>query len=259
MVTYSHHGPAQPDFRTIAPFSGLGIDVLALLTSMSQQMLFQSGQTVTIADEKPPFVGFVLSGILRMEKVLADGNRHIVGLLVSGDMFGRVFDGPMPYGVEAATGSRIILFRRGPFEDLVRQSAELDRLVIHEILNEIDRARDWMIILGYTRVQTRICGFLVLLCTRYRVVADVVLERDDSLTVHLPITRQDMAYLLGTRTESISRALHALQDLGYIRIIHSDLISIVNLASLTDEIGEEYPTGASGFPQPRHWKNRAGK
>lgn len=242
-------GAACQGFATKEPFRRLNEDTLSALASFARRRSFRAGEMIVMPGERPASVGFVMTGILRMEKILADGRRHIVGLLVEGDMFGRVFDGPMPYGLEAATPSEVVLFRRGPFEDLVLQSPELDRVIIQEILSEIDRARDWMILLSHTRIQTRICAFLILLCTRYRHLSFVVSSSSDGMLVHVPISRQDMAHLLGTRTESISRGFHALQDKNLIRLERPDLIAILDLAALARETGEEESTDLSGLPQ----------
>src|SRR6056297_2185454 len=78
----------------------------------------------------PTHVGMVESGVLRMQKSLATGRQHIVGLLVSGDMFGRSPDGALGFDIEAATAGVVCTFPRAPFEALVQRSAALERVVM---------------------------------------------------------------------------------------------------------------------------------
>nr|WP_245823110.1 Crp/Fnr family transcriptional regulator [Antarctobacter heliothermus] len=200
---------------------------------------YTAGQAIAEAGEEPGFVGCVQHGVLRMQKTLQDGRQHIVGLLVEGDMFGRVLGGTLDVAIEAATDAEVCAFRRAPFETLLAQSPELDRLVLVSVLTELDRARDWMIILGTPRIRERLAGFLLVLCTRFATTDNLLRARGTALDVVVPINRTDLAHLLGTRPESISRAFHALADTGCITLRKPDLIGILDLEALAAEAGED--------------------
>ena len=229
----------RPDLRRLPQLAELTDETLRELEAISRVRSYTSGQVVAEAEEEAGFIGFVLEGILRLEKTLQDGRHHIVGLMVEGDMFGRVFDGPLAFGIEAAADALVCAFQRTAFETLILRSPDLERVVLLNILNELDRARDWMVILANPRVKGRLAGFLMVLCTRFASI-DHLLQRDGSnLDVKIPISRADLADLLGTRPESISRAFHALADGGSIRIIRPDLIEIRDIEALGAEAGEE--------------------
>ncbi len=217
-------------------------ETLATLERMCRVRRFEAGQTLVHAGEEPDFVGCVRQGILRMQKTLHDGRQHIVGLLVEADMFGRVFDGPLNVDIEAATDAEVCTFRRAPFEALLLQSPELDRVVLLNTLNELDRARDWMVILANPRVKGRLAGFLLVLCTRFAKVDHLVRPRHGILDVKIPISRTDLAHLLGTRPESISRALHALAADGNIVVKTPNLIEILDIGAIAAEAGEDDAT-----------------
>jgi CRP/FNR family transcriptional regulator len=227
------------ELTKIGPLSELPEETLAALEGMCRVRRFEAGQTLVYAGEEPDFVGCVRQGILRMQKTLRDGRQHIVGLLVEDDMFGRVFDGPLSVDIEAATDAEICTFQRAPFEALLLQSPELDRVVLLNTLNELDRARDWTVILANPRVKGRVAGFLIILCTRFAKVDHLVRPGDGTLEVKIPIARVDLAHLLGTRPESISRALHALAADGNIVVKTPDLIEILDLGAIAAEAGED--------------------
>lgn len=200
---------------------------------------YRAGQTVVAESTSTDFVGTVRSGILRMQKTLADGRQHVVGLLVEGDMFGRVFDGTIEFSIEAATDAEICSFARGPFEALLMRSPDLDRGVLLNILNELDRARDWMIILSNQKISSRLAGFLILMCSRFATVDHMVEPMGNGIQVRIPISRTDLAHLLGTRPESLSRAFHWLADHGDIDILAPDLIFLRDLKGLASRAGED--------------------
>lgn len=230
-----------------AGFEALPDDTLQELRRICRVRTFEPGQLIADAGDELDFIGCVQSGILRMQKTLPDGRCHIVGLLVEGDMFGRVYDGPLTISIEAATGAEICTFRRGPFEALLAQSPELDRIMLLNVLNELDRAREWLIILSTPRVKSRVAGFLLLMCARYAEVEDVLRRGRGTVEVHIPIDRTDLAHLLGTRPESISRAFHALADDGSIELKRPDLVEIRDFDALAAEAGEEIPEDIPGL------------
>ena len=174
-----------------------------------------------------------------MQKTLADGRQPIVGLLVEGDAFGRVLDSATEFAIEAATDVEVHAFPHGAFEALLKQSPDLDRVVLLNLLNELDRARDWIVILSNQKVINRVAGFLLLMCARFTGVDHLVQTRQSGIEVKMPVSRLDLAHLLGTRPESISRALHALVDAGDIDIIAPDRILIMDADALAEKAGEE--------------------
>lgn len=213
-------------------------EVLTDLQSSCRVRKFTAGEIIHHAQEDSGFVGFVRDGILRMQKNMLDGRQHIVGLLVEGDMFGRVFDSPDDFAIEAATDCEILTFPRRPFEALLARSPELDRVVMLNFLNELDRARDWMIILAHSKIRGRLAGFLLMIVSRFTEVDHLLETKNGEIRVRIPISRTDLADLLGTRPESISRAFHALADDGVFRIERPDLVALTSLDPLAAESGE---------------------
>jgi CRP-like cAMP-binding protein len=149
----------RPDLAKSPTFTQLRPETRDALEAMCRVKSYHANQTVTYAQEKPDFIGCVLTGILRIQKTLADGREHIVGLLVEGDVFGRVFDGAAEFSIEAATDTEICAFPRAEFEALLFQSPDLERAVLLNITNELDRAREWLIILSNHKMRRPHCRF----------------------------------------------------------------------------------------------------
>lgn len=205
---------------------------------MRRLVCYDAGQTVTHEGEESAFVGVVVSGVLRIQKTLVDGRHPIVELLVCGDIFGRVDEGANELAIEAATDTQVFAFPHKPFEALLEQSSDLDSAVLVNVLNELDRVRDWMVIVSDQKIINRVAGFLLVTRKRY-LAGDFPDQADHSgMEVMIPVSRLDLAHLLGTRPESISRALHALADTGDIDIVAPDLILIKDAGALALKAGE---------------------
>lgn len=201
------------------PFLALPEATITELEAMGRPRILARNEVLVRNSEEPGVVGFVVSGVLRMEKTLIDGQRQIVGLLVAGDLFGRVFDGAFLFSVEAATDCEVCVFPKARFETLLENAPELERLVLLNLLDELDSAREWLGLLANHRTIDKVAGFLVFLHRRWAHLTETARQPEDGTLLDLPISRQDLAEVLGTRTEGVSRAVHALQDRNLIEIV----------------------------------------
>lgn len=225
-------------------FSTLPDESRAELMKICRMRRYEAGQTVIADEEMPSFVGCISEGILRMQKNMPDGRAHIVGLLVESDMFGRVFDGTSNFAVEAATDVSLCCFDRVGLEALLSRDPILERLFLINVLDELDAAREWIMLLGGRRVTERLAAFLLILCRRWSRLHGVLSEEHGNMLVHVPVSRSDLAHYLGTRVETISRAIRALADDGIIAIKDPYHLEILNLARLSEAAGNDsYGTG----------------
>lgn len=239
MSSSPHTAGGSVALDRIGGFAGLPEETRAVLGAISHRRSYSAGQTVVFEGERPTFIGCVLDGFLRMQRTLTDGRQSVVGLLVEGDTFGQVFEGPPSFTIEAATDAEILAFQRGPFEAELQRSPALERMMMLNVLGELDRARDWLVILSSKKVTGRVAGFLLVMCSRFARVDHLLDLEDGHLDVRIPIGRTDLAHLLGTRTESISRAIHAMADEGMLEILKPDLLRITDLEALVAETGDD--------------------
>lgn len=209
------------------------------LAGMCREKRYGPGRIVSHEGESTDFIGCIRSGILRMQKTLADGRQHIVGLLFAGDIFGRIFDGPGEFSIEAATEVVVCAFDRARFETLMQSAPDLERAVLLNLLNELDRARDWMLVLSNQKIADRLAGFFLLLASRHAGNGLILGNGPEGLEIRIPISRADLAHLLGTRPESVSRAFHFLEDEGDIRILDPARIVLRDLGALAMRAGED--------------------
>jgi CRP/FNR family transcriptional regulator len=195
------------------------------------------GEVLVSEGQEGTEIGYVLDGALGMVKALPDGRVHILGILVPTDLYGRLFDGPSDYSIEALAETRLLCFDRAAFEAVLRKAPELERLFMVSVLDELDAAREWILLLNGTQVVERVAAFLVILARRSGEIRGVGAEQQ--LVVRLPIARGDFARCLGVRKESLSRALHRLDREGAIRIAAGDNFEIADIGALVEASGQD--------------------
>lgn len=192
------------------------------------------GDIVMERDVQCDFVGYVLDGMLGMAQVLEDGKTHIIGLLVPTDLYGRLFDGPSNYRIHALSAARILSFPRAFLEQVLRENPEAERLFLVHLLDEVDAAREWLLLISGRRAVNRLASFLSILARRSR------FKRVDGLvTLHVTLSRKDMAHYLGARPETLSRAFRELERRGILRIVDPYNFQILNDEALIDAAGDD--------------------
>jgi CRP/FNR family transcriptional regulator len=213
----------------------------ALQPAVSERLLSQAtvrdvaaGDTILERGVRSEDVGYVLDGTLAMVQVLEDGRKHIIGLLVPTDIYGRLFDGPSNYRVEALSAARILSFPRAFFEQVLRDNPEAERLFLVHLLDEVDAAREWLLLISGRKAVNRLASFLSILLRRSKFK-----RIGGQAVVHVPLSRKDLAHYLGARPETLSRAFHELEGKRVLQIEDPYHFTIVDEEALIAASGDD--------------------
>jgi CRP/FNR family transcriptional regulator len=193
-----------------------------------------AGEIVNADGQSAGRIGYVLDGMLAITKTLPDGRSNILGVLGPNDMYGRAFDDGAFCQIKALTDSRIYSLERAAFEGILKQNSAVERLLLLNVLDEIDAAREWILLLGCHRVIERVASYLLILCRRKMRMAES--QKQNPAGVKVVIRRSDLAHYLGARVESLSRAFHELEARGALRIVDANNFDIIDMNILI-EIG----------------------
>ncbi|MDZ4137147.1 MAG: Crp/Fnr family transcriptional regulator [Paracoccaceae bacterium] len=208
-----------------------------MIFEISVLKTIRAGETVIGAGAQSGHLGYIVNGILCMKKVLADGRSHIIGFLTRGGMFGRILDGEAGYSVEALTDTEVFCLERAPFEHILRGNPAVERAFLVNVLDELDAARASILMLGGRKVPERVAAFLLLLTRSNSEIEDGTGQ--PPVIVRVPVRRAEWAQYLGTRPETLSRALHSLETRAVIRIIDPYCFEIVDRAALAGIAGQD--------------------
>jgi len=214
--------------------NALPAEVSEKLLSRATPRDVASSETILERGVRSEHVGYVLDGTLAMVQILEDGKKHIVGLLVPTDIFGRLFDGPSNYRIEALSPTRILCFPRAFFEQVLQENPIAERLFLVHLLDEVDAAREWLLLISGRKAVNRLASFLSILLRRSKLT-----RSGGHAVVHVPLSRKDLAHYLGARPETLSRAFHELENRGVLRIIDAYHFAIVDEEELIVASGDD--------------------
>ena len=195
------------------------------------------GTEIVGADELTKSLGSIVTGVVALQKVMEDGRRQIVGLLFPGDFIGRPFRQRAPFDAVAVTPVRMCLFRRSQFEELLTKNPALERRLLEMTLDELDAARDWMLLLGRKTARERVATFLIVLAKRTAALAQTPLR--DGLVFEIPLSRDAISEHLGLTIETVSRQFTQLRKSGVLTLTDARTVTLQDLSGLTDAAGDD--------------------
>jgi len=218
-------------------------DELAELESMKFYRSYDAGQTIVYAGDRMDFVASVVVGVATLSHMLEDGRTQMVGLLLPSDFIGRPGREVAAYDVVATTEVTTCCFRRKPFETLLVRAPRVSQRLLEMTLDELDAARDWMLLLGRKTAREKIASLLTILARRG--TPESPAATSGPIMFDLPLTRESMADYLGLTLETVSRQMSALKRDGVIVLGARRNVTVPDFARLMHEAGDD---GDGGLP-----------
>lgn len=212
-----------------------------VLDGMKYYRSYEAGQTVVWSGDRMDFVASVVSGIASLTQTMEDGRTQMVGLLLPSDFVGRPGRECAPYDVVATTDLVMCCFRKKPFEVMMEQTPHIAHRLLEMTLDELDAAREWMLLLGRKTAREKIASLIAIIARR-----DASLHLEGStgaMVFNLPLTRVAMADYLGLTLETVSRQISALRRDGVIQLQGKRHVTIPDFQKLLDEAGDDSDGG----------------
>ncbi len=172
---------------------------------------------------------------------MEDGRTQMVGLLLPSDFVGRPGRNGAEYDVTATTDVTMCCFRKKPFETLMERTPHIAHRLLEMTLDELDAAREWMLLLGRKTAREKIASFLSIIARR-----DASLNlrpTKGALVFDLPLTREAMADYLGLTLETVSRQISALRKDGVIELEGKRHVTVPDFDRLLEEAGDDNDGG----------------
>ena len=239
--TISHINCADCPIRHRAVCARCESDELEALDAIKYYRSYEAGQPIIWSGDMMNFVGSVVSGIATLTQTMEDGRTQMVGLLLPSDFVGRPGRDGAAYNVVATTDLVMCCFRKKPFEELMANTPHIAHRLLEMTLDELDAAREWMLVLGRKTAREKIASLLTIIARR-----DASLTPRgavNSMTFDLPLTREAMADYLGLTLETVSRQMSALKRDGVISLEGKRRVSVPDMGRLFEEAGDDSDGG----------------
>ncbi|GFE64858.1 transcriptional regulator FnrL [Litoreibacter roseus] len=213
-------------------------DELRKLEEIKYYRSYDAGQPILWRGDPLDHVASLIEGVATISQSMEDGRTQMVGLLLPSDFIGRPGRGVAPFDVTAITDVKVCCFRRKPFEQLVQSTPNISNRLLEMSMDELDAAREWMLLLGRKTAREKIASLLVLIARRMSPKRGAQVPSHTEF--NLPLTREAMSNYLGLTLETVSRQLSQLKSDGLIELSGQRGVVVPDLGLLISETGETW-------------------
>jgi len=204
---------------------------LGVISRIGHTITLDKGQTLIWEGDDALVVANIVSGVFKLTSSLDDGREQIISLAYPSDFLGRPFGSMSEYSVTALTDAKLCVFPKGDFEGFARTHPDLEHKLLEKTLDELDRARRWMLLLGRKTAPEKLASFLLEMSQKLD-GSGCDAAGKQLTTFELPFGRQQIADILGLTIETVSRQLSQFKAKGLIDIPDRRNVSIRDAAQL---------------------------
>lgn len=218
--------------RRVPIFSALNEDCLQRVASILVEKSYSRKSIVFHEGDHGDSLYTIKSGRIKIAKVAIDGREKTLSILQPGDFFGEmaIFDNMPRSATAEALDSDVRLFalNKKDFERLIHEYPSIALGIMKDLTRRIRQTNQQVEDLAFKDVHGRVSSTLFQLLETEEEISGQTLTR-------LRMTHQDLANMVGSSRETVTRALNRLQNEGIISISHQQ-IQILDRDYLADSV-----------------------
>jgi CRP/FNR family transcriptional regulator, anaerobic regulatory protein len=192
--------------RETAACASLSLEDRTKLATLGSHRDYRRGQIVMAAGDNNIASATLISGALKVSTVDAEGNEQILSVIHPAGFVGEMFAPIAHHDITALTDSRLCLFSRQDYEAAVHHYPALAEALLRRSSAELIEARQLLDLKGRRSAEAKMAGLII---------AFAKAASDSSChavtTFELPLSRNDIANLLGLTIETVSRQITRLE------------------------------------------------
>jgi len=211
MSTEHRSKEALESLRNIGLFSSVRDEDLTAIATLLIERRFPKHKTIVEEGLPGDYMYIIREGRVSVSKLSDDGREKILEFLEAGDFFGEMAlldNAPRSASVRALSDARVLALSRGDFLNVLRANPDLAMAVIQELTRRLRQIDEQASSLSFQRVTQRTRGLLVRL-------AKEPTDRP-GICATPALTHQQIADMIGTSRETVTRALKGLKEQGWL-------------------------------------------
>ena len=220
------HRPGTPCVAIVPLFAGLTPEEQDEVATHARPIRRARGEVIHRPGDDVSHLLVVHRGRVRISHLAPTGQERLLRVLDPGDFVGEAafVTGARPDDWATALADvELCSFDHADLRALVAQYPDIAVRMLHAVTERLEAAERRIAELTSSDVEARLAGYLIDLPTT---------RRDGQVVARLPLAKKDIASLLGTTPETLSRRLAALDEAGLIGVRGRDVV-------LLDPIGLE--------------------
>jgi len=194
-----------------AACSALTHEERSALAAAGRTRVLKRGEMLFAAGDKMSACATLISGALKVSAVDREGTEQILALVHPSGFIGELFAPFAHHDVVALTDSKLCTFARADIDRAIDTYPALARALLRRAQEDLLATRNLLELTGHASAEARLAALL-------HDFAAAVSTSPCHLanTFELPLTRGEIANMLGLTIETVSRKLGEIEELGAI-------------------------------------------
>lgn len=205
--------------RELSSLKALSKDELVKMANCKTSKIVRKGETIFTEGETINGVFCVKDGVCKMTKLSSNGRDQIVHLVKKGELLGQrsmISDEPANLSAIALEDMQVCFIPKSEILVFFNENNRFSMNVMKTICGDLKEADDIMVHMAQKTVKERLALTLIYLDDNFG------RDADDSLKIQL--SRDEIASMIGTATESCIRLLSEFKKLGLIELSGKKII-----------------------------------
>lgn len=218
------------------------------LSAISVPMSYPKGSIIFREGEELDALYIVQEGVIKLSQLTDDGKEHILRFLFPGDFFGQfalLQNKPAYTNAEAIEEAAICKLRSHDFRPLLEETPTLAYSFLLAMSERLQQADEWAGALHILDVEQRLAKLLLHLQEK---------SRGHNDPIRLPAPKKELAAMIGTTAETLSRKLSQFEAAGWIvrnrrEILLTNKEELMELAGVGEDVHRSTgPAGERRYP-----------
>jgi CRP/FNR family transcriptional regulator, cyclic AMP receptor protein len=192
------------------------------LTNERNTNRFKKKQVIYKEGNNPFYLYYIIKGKVKTLKTHEDGKDLVVGLYTEGDFLGYItlLEGTVyKETAETMEDTEVALIPKKDFEDLINRNPAIAKKFINLLAKNLSEKEQQLLGIAYNTLRKKVAEALISLQKKY--------HTNKSKPFYIDITRDELASIAGTATESLIRTLSDFKAEKLVEI-KDGKISIIN-------------------------------
>ena len=216
--------------REFSSLKALTKDELLRLSDCKTSHVIKKGDVIFGEGENVNGIYCIKDGICKLTKLSANGKDHIVKLVTKGELLGQrsmISDEPANLSAIALEDMQVCFIPKSEVMGYFNNNNQFSLKVMRTICSDLKESGDHMVNLAQKTVKERLAETLLYLHETF--------GKNDDNSLKVQLSRDELASIIGTATESCIRLLSDFKKLGLIelngkKIILKDINALKKLA-----------------------------
>ena len=199
--------------REFSSLKALNKEELLKIANCKISYTIKKGEPIFEEGESVNGIYCVKDGVCKLSKLSANGKDHIVKLVKAGELLGQrsmISDEPANLSAIALEDMEVCFIPKAEIMGFFDKNNQFSMNVMKNICGDLKESDDHMVSMAQKTVKERLAQTLIYLSENF--------GKNEDGSLHIQLSREELAGMIGTATESCIRLLSEFNKLGLIEL-----------------------------------------